>query len=131
MESQLGVYGQAFIKKHSQYWPKGVPGDMIDGHFKDQDIGKCETLQVEFEGKKMYIHCQKEEKYVTKFMSMFGTLDNGNKTKQTTQSCGIINRNTGLMITTNVVTLQMTFLIPGRRSGGVIISFAFFLESLR
>ena len=84
MEAQLGVYGQALIKKRGRYWPKGVPGDMIDDYFKDKEIGECETLQVEFEGKTLFIHCQKEEKYITKFMSTFGTLDDGHETKRTT-----------------------------------------------
>ena len=30
-----GVYSEALIKK-SRYWPKGVPGDLIDTHFQDK-----------------------------------------------------------------------------------------------
>jgi hypothetical protein len=29
-----GVYGQLLVKKRGQYWPKGVPGDAINRHFK-------------------------------------------------------------------------------------------------
>ena len=83
MHNQLGVFGQSLIKKRGRYWPKGVPGDMIDEHFKDKELGYCETLEVVFEGSTMYIHCQKELKYVQKFMSSFGTLDNGHETKRT------------------------------------------------
>lgn len=75
LEAKLGVYGQALIKKRGRYWPKGVPGDAIDEYFADAPIGASNTLEVEFEGKTLFIHCMKEEKYVTKFMSTFGTLD--------------------------------------------------------
>jgi hypothetical protein len=86
MQEKLGVYGQALIKKRGANWPKGVPGDEIDRHFADKPLGYCETLRVEIDGKQMFIHCMKEEKYVTKFMSTFGTLDENpnHKTKRTT-----------------------------------------------
>ena len=72
---RLGVYAQSLIKKRGRFWPKSVPGDQIDEHFRDKPIGYRETLKVEVVGQDMYIHCMKEEKYVTKFMSTFGTLD--------------------------------------------------------
>ena len=75
LEANLGVYRQALIKKRGWYWPKGVPRDAIDEYFADAPIGASNTLEVEFEGKTLFIHCMKEEKYVTKFMSTFGTLD--------------------------------------------------------
>jgi hypothetical protein len=63
-----------------------VPGDQINKHFADKAIGYCETLHVEIEGKQMFIHCMKEEKYATKFMSTFGVLDEvpTHKTRRTT-----------------------------------------------
>jgi hypothetical protein len=75
LEAKLGVLGQALIKKRGRYWPKGVPGDMIDQHFADKEIGYSKTLEMMFKEKTMFIHCMKEKKYVTKFMSTFGTLD--------------------------------------------------------
>ena len=75
LEAKLGVYAQALIKKRGKHWPKGIPGNQIDEYFDGKPIGHCETLKVEWEGKNLYIHCMKEEKYVTKFMSTFGTLD--------------------------------------------------------
>ena len=75
LESKLGVFGQALIKKRGRYWPKGVPGDAIDEYFADKEIGYSKTLEVTFENKPMFIHCMKEEKFVTKFMLTFGTLD--------------------------------------------------------
>jgi hypothetical protein len=74
------------IKKHGANWPKGVPGDEIDRHFENKPLGYCEMLQVEIKGKQMFIHCMKEEKYVTKFMSNFGMVDKvpSHKTRHTT-----------------------------------------------
>ena len=75
LKAKLGVFAQALIKKRGRYWPKGIPGDFIDEYFADKEIGSCDTLEVSFEGKRLFIHCIKEEKFVTKFMSTFGTLD--------------------------------------------------------
>ena len=75
LEAKLGLYGQALIKKRGWYWPKGVPGDAIHEHFASKEIGASGTWKTEFEDKTMMIHCTKEEKYVTKFMATFGTLD--------------------------------------------------------
>ena len=98
MERVQGVYGQALIKKRGRYWPKGVPGDFIDEHFRNKEIGHSETLELVFDGHPFLIHCTKglfiilisktlmsntqfdsfiiaEEGYVTKFMSTFGCLN--------------------------------------------------------
>jgi hypothetical protein len=83
LEARLGVYGQALIKQGGKNWPKGVPGTLIDEYFCNKPLGYCKALCVEFNGNSLYIHCMKEEKYVTKFMSTFGTLDkvSSHKTK--------------------------------------------------
>ena len=31
---RLGVYAQSLIKKRGRFWPKSVPGDQIDEHFR-------------------------------------------------------------------------------------------------
>ena len=59
MERVQGVYGQALIKKRGRFWPKGVPGDAIDDHFRDKAIGHSETLQLLFDGHPFFIHCTK------------------------------------------------------------------------
>ena len=69
-----GVYGQALIKKRGRYWPKGVPGDAIDEHFKDKELGETSTLTQKIDGHDFLIHCQKEDKYVTKIMSTHGLI---------------------------------------------------------
>ena len=100
LEAKLGVYAQALIKKRGKHWPKGIPGNQIDGYFDDKPIGHCETLKVEWEGKNLYIHCMKEEKYVTKFMSTFGTLDEVTAKKaRRTPKCS---------------RLQLSFIIPSQ-----------------
>ncbi len=50
MDAKLGVYGQVLIKKRGANWPKGVPGDEIDRHFKNKPLGYCKTLQVDIDG---------------------------------------------------------------------------------
>ena len=69
-----GVYGQALIKKRGRYWASFVPGDHIDDHFKDKRLGEVETLKQEIDGVPFYIHCQKDDGYVTKIMSTHGCI---------------------------------------------------------
>ena len=37
----VSVYGQALNKKRWRYWPKDVPGDYIDEHFKEMELGEA------------------------------------------------------------------------------------------
>jgi hypothetical protein len=66
LEAQLGVNGQALIKQQGKNWPKDVPGALINEYFHNKPLGYCKTLQFEFNGNPLYIHCMKEEKYMTK-----------------------------------------------------------------
>ena len=38
-----GVYAGALIKKR-RYWPKGVPGDLVDQYFPDKKVGDVDML---------------------------------------------------------------------------------------
>ena len=69
-----GVYGQALIKKCGRYWPVHVPGDQIDKHFANMVIGDMDTLKQTIDGKDFFIHCTKDDGYITKIMSTHGTL---------------------------------------------------------
>ena len=68
-----GVYGQSLIKKR-RYWPKSVPGDQIDAHFASKSLGEVETLKQTIDGKSFYVHCTKDDRYVTKLMSTHGLM---------------------------------------------------------
>ena len=46
-----GVYGQSLIKKRGRYWPKHVPGDHIDDHFKEKELRYTKTYNQNIEGK--------------------------------------------------------------------------------
>ena len=70
---KVGVFASALIKKR-RYWPKYVPGKEINEHFKDMEIGKCDSLKGELDGKPYNIFCMKEPDYVMKIMSMHGGL---------------------------------------------------------
>ena len=69
-----GFFGQALIKKRGRFWPVHVPGDQIDRHFEDMAIGDTDSLSQVIDGKNCYIHCTKDDGYVTKIMSTHGTL---------------------------------------------------------
>ncbi len=65
----VGVYGQSLIKKRGRFWPKHVPGQFIDDRMKDK-----ETYKQTIGGKDFLVHCQKDDRYVTKIMSPHGIL---------------------------------------------------------
>jgi hypothetical protein len=69
-----GVFGQALIKKRGRFWPVHCPGDQIDRHFDNKAIGDTDSLSQVIDGKNFYIHCTKDDGYVTKIMSTHGTL---------------------------------------------------------
>jgi hypothetical protein len=70
-----GVYGGALIKKR-RYWPKSVPGDLIDRHFADKEVGDYDMLETTTEeGKPFKIFCFKEPDYVMKIMASWMTLN--------------------------------------------------------
>ena len=53
------VYAGALIKK-LRYCLKGVPGDLIDNHFEDKEVGDVGMLEASFEDKKLFtIFCIK------------------------------------------------------------------------
>ena len=39
-----GVYSAALIKKWC-YWPRGVPGDLIDNHFENTEVGDVVMIE--------------------------------------------------------------------------------------
>jgi len=71
---EKGVFGQALVKPRGRGWPVLVPGKYIDEYFQDKPIGYCKTLEQVVDGVKFFIHCQKEETFVTKIMSCHGFL---------------------------------------------------------
>lgn len=68
-----GVFGGALIKKR-RYWPKHVPGDMIDAHFTEKEVGSTDSLKGKLDGVHYDIFCMKEPEYVMKIMSTYGGL---------------------------------------------------------
>ncbi|KAL7452773.1 hypothetical protein ACHAXS_000283, partial [Conticribra weissflogii] len=68
------VFGQSLMKPRGQGWPVLVPGKYIDEFFEEKPIGNCKTLEQVVDSDKFFIHCQKEENFVTKIMSCHGVL---------------------------------------------------------
>ena len=67
----FGVYGQSLIKKR-RYWPKNVPGEAISSYFANKELGSAKTFRQVFDGKPLLVHCHKDDRYVTKTMSIHG-----------------------------------------------------------
>ena len=71
---KIGVYAGALIKKR-RFWPKFVPGEAIDQHFKDKEVGETDSLYGELEGVHYDIFGMKEPDYIMKIMSTYGGLN--------------------------------------------------------
>ena len=48
-----GAYAGALIKKR-RYLPKNVPGDSIDSHFVDKDVGYVDMLESKIDERKTF-----------------------------------------------------------------------------
>ena len=70
---KMGVYVGALIKKQ-RYWPKHVPGDFIEGYFKEKDVGDTDSLHGTLNGVKYDILCKKEPDCTMKIMSIYSGL---------------------------------------------------------
>jgi hypothetical protein len=71
---EKGVYGQFLIKKR-RYWPKNVPGELIDAHMAGKALGETETYVQELDGHRFLVHCCRDADWTTKIMSCHGVLD--------------------------------------------------------
>ena len=73
--SKKGVYVGSLIKKRC-YWPKSVPGDLIDRNFADKEVGGVDMLDADIEeANPIRIFVFKEIDYVMKIMASWTTLD--------------------------------------------------------
>ena len=79
--AKRGLFAAAVIKKR-RYWPKYIHGDKIDKHFSDKPVGYQDALPGTLDGKNFHVFCLKEEDYVMKLMSTYGTLEIGSETKR-------------------------------------------------
>ena len=71
--AKIGVYAGALIKKR-RYWPKHVPGDMIDARMATKEVGQTDSLYGKLDDVDYDIFCMKEPDYVMKIMSTYGGL---------------------------------------------------------
>jgi hypothetical protein len=72
--AERGVEPMVYAKKRG-HWPRGVPGDHIDVHFADAELGHCETLVQTFQNCRFLVHCCRDSKYVSKIMATHGMLE--------------------------------------------------------
>ena len=68
------MYGQALVEKRGRYWPCFVPGDFIDRYFGGKAIGARMAYKQVIEEIDFFIHCQKDDGYVTKIMYTHGSI---------------------------------------------------------
>lgn len=64
-------FGQSLVEPRGYRQPVLVTKDE---YFADKEIGYGKTLEQVMDGVEFFIHCQKEDNYVTKIMSHHGIL---------------------------------------------------------
>ena len=67
-----GVYASALIK-NQKYWPKYIKGGAIRDHFKDENVGDCNSWKGSMEEVPFHVYAMKEPDYVMSLMSTYGT----------------------------------------------------------
>ena len=70
---KYGVCAIATIKKR-RYWPWGVNGDMLTSHFLTSPVGTSDLIKGSYDGVDFKLICLNEPKYVSKYMSTFGSM---------------------------------------------------------
>ena len=82
--AKKGVYAGAQIKKR-RYWPKYVPGDVIDRHFAGAAVGESNGVRGEMEGVPYNIFTLNEADYTSKIMATYGSLEVDESQKKTSR----------------------------------------------
>ena len=78
------VYAASLINKRP-YWPRGVPGNLIDTHFEDKKFGDIVMIEARNEDNNFFeIFCMREPDYVMHIMASWVALDEleGARTKR-------------------------------------------------
>ena len=78
---KCGVYASALIKRR-KYWPKYIKGNVIRDHFKDNNVGDCNSWKGSMEEVPLHVYAMKEPDYVMSLMSTYGI--NQHSGKETT-----------------------------------------------
>ena len=109
---KISVYAGALIKKR-RYWPKHVPGDKIDEHFKSKDIGDTDSMYGMMDGVPYEIFCLKEPNYIMKIMSTYGGLtvnDGQTESKRVYEKDGEMRQNSSNIVNRFLTTLTSVIL---------------------
>ena len=107
----IGVFAHAVIKKR-RYWPKFVPGDLIEERMKEKAVGEVDGLKGVLDGEPYNIFAMKDVYYSMKLMSTYGnlTVEDGAKKQQdlmVKRSISFITPN-ALLTTLNIGTWSTT-----------------------
>ena len=76
-----GLFGAALIKKR-RYCPININGDAINAHFALKEVGNFYAVKQVEDGVAYRVFCMKEPDYVMKLMTICGTLEPTDKSKQ-------------------------------------------------
>ena len=67
-----GVFASALIKKR-KYWPRFIPGEAIQNHMKNKNVGEVDCMQGTLDNVPCNVFCLKEPEYIGMIMSTCGS----------------------------------------------------------
>jgi hypothetical protein len=68
-----GIFAAALVIRKRRYWPKHIPGDLIDEHIEDREVGDVDAWAGTLDNVHFHVFSMKEPNYVMKLMSTYGT----------------------------------------------------------
>ena len=84
-----GVCSSALIKK-CRYWPKGVPGEIMDERMTGKGIGNTDAISGKLDGMDYNLFMMKDKDHTVKLMSTYGKLEVQNDAKDSFQHVEIV-----------------------------------------
>ncbi|KAG7359040.1 transposase IS4 [Nitzschia inconspicua] len=69
---KIGIFASAVIKKR-RYWPKHVPGGILDQHMSTKQVGEVDSLKGELDNIPYDLFCMKDADFTMKLMSTYGS----------------------------------------------------------
>jgi hypothetical protein len=79
-----GIFACALIKER-RYWPWMVPGDAMERHFEDKEVGDVDAIEGVLDGVKYTLWGMKEPNYIMRMMATGGALLSDFSCKTTTR----------------------------------------------
>jgi len=102
VEEKGFLFAGILIKKR-RYWPCHVPGEKIEEHFENLEIGAVDAWRGQLDGDSFHLMCLKEPDYIMSMMTTYGTLTTDGEVDQLHSYVENSNNNKSVFIVWNAL----------------------------